>query len=175
MNTFKQLTKGYYYVNSDITEANFPWPKKVTTEGYKIINMGKSYSSQEALDRMKADGCRPATIHELITIAHEHPELFPEGKWSSLVAFGTDFTDSDGRHRVPRVRRLSDGDWEFFLGVFEYDWDGDDCLICFCDNQPSDTLAPETDVVPLTLTDETAIAYLKEKGYRITKMIEKEY
>lgn len=35
--TIEQLTaKGYYYVNRDITDTNFPVPSEVETEGYKI-------------------------------------------------------------------------------------------------------------------------------------------
>ncbi len=165
--TFKQLTKGFYYVNENIHEKNFPWPKNVSIEGYKIINMGKSYSSQEALDRMKSEGCRPATIHELAVVIHEHPELFPDGKWSSLVAFGTDFIDSVGLHRVPYVFRYSDGDWGFDLGYFESAWVVGPCLLCFCDNKPSETLALEDDVDALTL----AIQTVKDAGYVIYKVM----
>lgn len=128
---FKQLTKEFFYVNSNINEKNFPWPKEVSTEGYKVIPMNKSYSSQEALDSIKAEGCRPATIHELIVVANEHPELFPDGKWSSLVAFGTEFIDSDGDHRVPLVYRLSDGDRKFYLVHFEDVWGSGRCLLAF--------------------------------------------
>lgn len=163
-NTFKDLTKDFYYVDSDITEKNFPWPKTVSTENYKIINMGKSYSSQEALVRMQTEGCRPATIHELIVVSHENPELFPDGKWSSLVAFDTDFIDSDGRHRVPYVDRSSDGDRGFSLGVFEDDWGGVDCLLAFFDKNTIELYSGEkviVDVVSLILRIEKIEAWIQ--------------
>lgn len=160
-NTFKDLTKDFYYVNSDIIEKNFPWPKTVSTENYKIINMGKSYSSQEALVRMQTEGCRPATIHELILVATEHPDLFLDGKWSSLVTFGTDFIDSVGGHRVPYVYRYSDGGRKFDLGFFGRDWGGGYCLLCFCDSQPSESLVPKKDVVPLIFRIEKIEAWIQ--------------
>lgn len=163
--SFKGLTKRYFYVNSDITEKNFPWPKTIRTEGYKIINMGRSYSSLEALDRMKSENCRPATIHELAVIAHEHPELFPDGTWSSLVAFGTDFIDSVGRHGVPLVDRHSDGGRGFGLGLFSEAWGGGFCLLCFCDKQPSDTQTTKNDIDALTL----AIQTVKDAGYKVIR------
>ena len=68
-----------------------------------------------------------------------------------MIALGTDYTDSDGRHRVPFVRRDSDGVRRFDLGYFEGGWGSDDCLLCFCDTQLSDTSTIKNDVAPLTL------------------------
>lgn len=155
---FKQLTKEFFYVNSNINEKNFPWPKEVSTEGYKVITMNKAYSSQEALDRIKAEGCRPATIHELIVVVTEHPEIFPDTGWSSLlVAFGTVFIDSDGNHRVPFVRRFSDGDRGFDLDFFEDGWGSGFCLLCLCDHKNSETLEIKNDVDALPLPKELSI------------------
>lgn len=43
-------------------------------------------------------------------------------------------TYSDGNHRVPNVNANTDGDFKFNLGNFENDWNGDNCLLCFCDS-----------------------------------------
>ncbi len=146
-----------YYVNSDITTAHFPVPKKVETENWKIIHMDKSFTSQEALDRIKAKGCRPANIYELLLWKKDHYEKeMPKGVWSAVIAFGSQWKDAGGNHRVPRVYRLSDGVWQFYLGYFESDWDAVNCLLCFCDS-PLDT---KTLTVPKNL-DTLTLAKIK--------------
>ena len=62
------------------------------------------------------------------------PDEFPGSEWT--VSFDEKdalWEDSDGDHRVPGVYRGSGGGWGFGLGDFEGGWDGDDCLLCFCD------------------------------------------
>jgi len=137
--------KDYSYINSEITDKNFPVPEKIQTEGWKIIRMNKSFSSKEALDKIKSEGCRPANVYELITWANEHKEAeMPLGKWSAVLAFGSECEDADGCHRVPDVYRDSGGDFEFDLGYFESDWYGDDCLLCFCDDSTQAISTSET-------------------------------
>lgn len=177
--TIEQLTKkGYYYVNSSITTANFPIPETVETEGYTILRFEKSFSSQEAIDRIKAEGLRPANIHELALLKENHPELWPKGKWSSLIAFGSTWTDAGGGLGVPRVDADVGGGFGFDLDRFAGDWSSSYALVAFCDNQPSDTLplseSPQA-LNSLELTDELAISHLKKNGYKITKLIETEF
>lgn len=174
--TIEKLTKsGYYYVNADITAANFPIPETVETENYKIIKMDKSFSSKEAIERIKTEGCRPGNIYELALLKENHPELWPKGQWSSIIAFGTDFTDSGGNHRVPYVFAFSGGGFEFGLGHFEETWNAGFCLLCFCDNQSSETLAPIKELEPFGTfanaeeKQHHCIEYLKLFGYKITK------
>jgi hypothetical protein len=173
--SLKELTEsGYRYVNSDITGKNFPIPDVIETEGYRLITMEKSFSSQEALDRIKSEGLRPANIYELALLKQYHHELWPKGTWTSLLAFGSIWTDAVGHSRVPYVYAYSDGDFWFSLGGFEGDWDAGSCLLCFCDNQTSDTLPPAKELETFgtsALTDEQAIAHLKNNGYRITKEV----
>ena len=175
--SIEELTKkGYYYVNSNITSANFPFPETVETEGWKIIPLEKHASSEECLKIIKDAGCRPANIYELALLRERNPEAFATGKYH--VAFGSEWQDADGHRRVPCVDAFTDGDFEFDLGDFGVDWGSGVVLVCFCDKQPSDTLALKEDSGPLTLpaiTDEIAIAHLKSKNYRITRMEEKEY
>lgn len=120
----------YYYVNSDLNSANFPIPDKMETEGWKIITIDKFFSSQEALDKIKAEGCRPANVYELALWLESHREEMKKGTW--LLALGQLWYDG-GDHRVPCVYARSDGDFEFDLGLFEGDWSDDVCLLCFCD------------------------------------------
>lgn len=118
----------FYYVNSDITAANFP-VISTEIENWKLIRPGKRFTSQEAIDMMKAEGCRPATAYELLLWKQLHGDELKD--WEYCLAFGQTYTDSDGDHRVPRVYRGSDGDWRFYLGYFGRDWGGDYCLLCF--------------------------------------------
>jgi len=142
--SLKQLLnkKKWYHIYKNITEANFPRPKKIETKNPQIIKLEKTMTSQECLDLIKSKGCRPANIWELLEYVNTH-EL---EKDSCLIAFGSQWVDSDGYYRVPDVRRFSDGDFRFDLGNFENDWDDDPCLLVFCDSKPSE---------PLTLKDST--------------------
>lgn len=156
--------KKWYYKNSDITDANFPAPEKIETENWKLIRMDKSFSSKEAIKRIKAEGCRPANIHELALFANNHPEEFFDGKWTGVLAFGTNFKDSGGGHRVPGVLRYSDGDFEFDLGYFESDWDSGPCLLCFCDSTQALSTSENVDL-ETTLTLSRAVQICKDAGY----------
>lgn len=170
--TFKELTKDFYYVNQNINDNQFPWPKDVDITGYKVIKMEKSFSSQEAMERIQEEGCRPATIQELILVVHAHPELFPDGQRTSLIAFGTEYLDSDGHRRVPLVRRFSGGDREFDLGFFELGWGGDYCLLCFCDSKSfKPKKLKKADLDSLTL--EQAIRYNLKKENKESQTMSK--
>jgi hypothetical protein len=159
----------YYYVNRDITETNFPVPETIETEGAQIIKLDKTYNSQECLDLIKSKGLRPANIYELAIYANEHPEAWTKNKYTGKIAFGSQFTDSDGFHRVSYVRRASDGDWGFSLGDFGGDWGDDGCLLCFCDqNFDSQSLSPALETSD-SLSD--AIRIVKEAGYTIYKKV----
>lgn len=136
MKKLKQLVKEgkYNYINPLITEGNFPIPDKIQTENWKIIYMNKLFSSQEALDKMKAEGCRPANIYELATWKINHGEELKKGRW--LLAFGQT-TILDGYHEVPSVyASYTGGDFDFSLDDFEDGWDDRDCLLCFSDLEP---------------------------------------
>ena len=129
----QQLKKEkFYYVNSNLTSKNFPKPKKVATKNWKLIRMEKSFSSQEALDEIKKQGCRPANVYELLEWQKQHGDELKDYEW--CFAFGQLWASAGGYHRVPYVYRHSDGDWYFNLGCFEFDWDGDYCLLAFEEN-----------------------------------------
>lgn len=142
----KNLLKGYSYINSNINETNYPLPKSIDLTGVKIIRMGKSFSSQEALDRIKAEGCRPATIWELAAFKQENEDEL-KGKSEWYLAFGsTDFV-ADGYHRVPNVYAHSDGDFDFVLCRFGYGWDVVRCLVAFSEDKTIKLLNGEETIV----------------------------
>ena len=141
--------KNVYSKNPNITSENFPKPEKVETENWKLIKMGRSFSSQEALDKIKSEGCRPANIYELLLWAKDNQE---KSQW--VIGFGSEWKDSDGRHRVPYVDAYGGGDFHFLIGYFEKPWDVDSCLLCFCDS-------------PLT-----PLGLLNERVERLEKLVE---
>lgn len=127
----------WYYTNDNLTTKNFPIPKTIETENWKLITLDIWTSSKECLQKIKDAGCRPANAYELALWANNHREEVPKGKW--YVAFGqTCFIDGD--HRVPGVGAYSGGGFDFDLGSFEDDWDSNDVLLCFCDKE-LDTLS----------------------------------
>ncbi len=156
--------KSWYYVNDNLTTKNFPIPETIQTENWKIITMPKSsFISQEALDEIKSQGCRPANVYELATFDREQ---IPKGKY--LLALGQLWQDPDGYHRVPSVFAGSDGDFRFVLGDFVSDWGSDDVLLCFCDNPLA---LGNSEKSSNSLTLESAIQIVKEAGYQVSKII----
>lgn len=133
MKTLKRYIKDgkFYYVNSNITEENFPKPKSIRTENWKIIRMRKPVTSQEALDEIKKQGCTPANVYELLEWRETHGDELKDNEWA--LAFGSEYTGGGGYHRVPLVYRSSDGGWGFHLGDFGHDWYDGYCFVCFCD------------------------------------------
>ncbi len=160
---FDKLVKKtkWYWLNDNLTEKNFPITT-TQTENWKVIRMEKSFTSQEALDRIKAEGCRPATAFELLLFKENHSEEFKPWKW--MLAFGQTWTDAVGRRRVPGVRARGDGGFGFDLGYFEGDWNDDYCLLCLCDETfDSQTLkkSQSLDTLPLELTI-NGVVYIKK-------------
>jgi len=152
--------KDFCYVNGDLTIANFPAPEKIQTEGWKIIKLNKGVPSEEALAEIKAQGCRPANVYELVTWVNSHKEEIEKGTW--LVALGQ--TAKIDYHRVPHVYRYSGGDFRFDLGYFGNDWHDDYYLLCFCDESTQPLTTLETS--PLTL--EQMIGKVVMAGFTVT-------
>lgn len=153
-----------YYVNPDLTEANFPVPKKIETKGGVLVTIDRTMTSQEALDLIKSKGLRPANLYELL----KWKGLKDMKRSSWVVALGQTCIDADGHRRVPDVDCDSDGDFHWGLGSFGHVWSDDDAFFCFCD----ESLAPQNLSQPSSsLTLENAIKKVKEAGYRITKEI----
>lgn len=149
-----------YYVDKNLTEANFPAPKVIETENPQLIYLDENTSSEECLKMIKEKGLRPANVHELV----EYAKHAPKGK--HYVAFGSEIT-LGGFHRVPHVYAYTDGDFEFSLGYFGGGWYDYGVLLAFCDKQNSDTLTLGKELEPLSL--ETAIKICKENGLTVTK------
>jgi len=138
----------FNYVNKNITEDNFPRPDKIQTENWILIRIDHLFNSQEALDKIKKQGCRPANCWELVEWASEHKYQLKEYEY--CLAFGQLWIDSDGCHRVPFVYRGSVGVFGLCLGDFGSGWDDDYCILGVFD---SDSKTPENNSLELRLRE----------------------
>lgn len=137
--------KTTYYYNDDFTSKNFAkvTNKLVPGKSYrvKMFSILEQVESDDCLSRLKAEPGNILVGGQGITLLQEHqPDIFPTGKY--MVSFDEKsvlWKDADGDRRVPYVGRGSGGDWEFDLGCFEYSWDSDVVVLCFCDlEEPSE-------------------------------------
>lgn len=171
-----------YYQNSNLTSENFPKPKTIRTENWKVLTMPKSFSSEEALAEMKKHGCSPMNVWEMVEwVKAGHIE---KGKWYVAMDEKDNlWKDSGGDRRVPYVLADSDGGFGFGLGRFGVDWDSDDCLLCFCDKNFDTQNLNEVDSLesldsfslhPTNTEIQNAIAVCKKAGLKVYKVTEVE-
>lgn len=133
----KKLKTTYYY-NDALTSTNFA---KATnklvpgkTYGVKIFPILESVTSEDCMTFLKKQRAILGGGQGMLLANDLKGDEFPIGKYTvSFDEKAALWKDSDGLHRVPFVRRYSDGDREFVLGYFEDDWVGDGCFLCFCD------------------------------------------
>jgi len=113
----------YDWKNSDVTAEHFPISpemigKKVDISG-RLFHFDRNISSEDAIKEMDSDGCRPATLMELLALGVTHPELqrqFP------IIALGSVWRDSDDRRQVPFLD-VDDDDRGLSLYYFGSGWD----------------------------------------------------
>lgn len=106
----------FNYINSNITEENFPKIKR-EIKGYKIFHFNKYISSEDVMKEMQKEGYEPATIWELMD--------FKKWKWNEkdfVVALGSVALFDGGRH-VGYLNTDSDGR---YVGLYYYDGDWGD-------------------------------------------------
>jgi len=114
MKTLKQLTKEFNWVNSDITDANFPRINR-KHKGYKLFHFGRYISSEDAIKEIQKEGYEPASIHELFEWKYWN-------KKDTVIALGSVAKLGGGR-RVGFLRR--DGSERYAdLFYFGNDWRG---------------------------------------------------
>ena len=113
------ITAGHYYwVNSEITEENFPTPENlVLGEEPKLYHFDCGISSEKAMKLMDKDGFRPATIWDLLDFGAKNPE---EQRKYPIVALGPRTLVRSSR----RVACLGSRRFERDLGLswFDDDW-----------------------------------------------------
>lgn len=130
----------FYFYNNDINDKNFGQvshkliPGKTYLVKIWLINKGAVAKSEEILALLRSNQAYLTGAHGSAILWDQKRNELPKGKW--YVSFDEEnnlWKDADGRHRVPGIERDSDGDYRFFLGYFENDWDGYYCVIGFCD------------------------------------------
>lgn len=134
----KENKKKFYYYNDDITDNNFSKattklePNKVLT--VKVFEIKASVTSQNCMDFLKTQDAILTGAQGASLVWEQKKEELPVDK--GIVSFDEKdalWKDSLGNLRVPYVRRYSVGDFGCDLGLFEDDWGGVFCLLCFCD------------------------------------------
>lgn len=136
----KQNRKKFYYYNDDIADKNFPNPTRILKPGDKLrvrafmqVAAGTTTSKERmaflATQKAIHTGAQGASL-----VFVQKRDLLPKGKWySSFDESDRLWKDTDGDLRVPGVSAYAAGDFDFYLGYFEYDWDGGYAFLCFCD------------------------------------------
>ncbi len=88
----------YDYVNSEITDENFPTDKKGKTElEVELFDLDTRKSTDAVLALMDKAGLRPATMVELLSFGAQYPD---EQRRYPIVALGSVWTDRDGYRYV---------------------------------------------------------------------------
>ncbi len=140
----KQNRKKLYYYNDDITDTNFPNPTRVLKPGDKLrvqafqqIVDGTTTSEERmallATQKAVHVGAQGASL-----VFDQKRDQLPKGKWyASFDEKDRLWTDALGRHRVPYLNALSDGDFGFSLGDFELLWPAAHAFLCLRDVEQS--------------------------------------
>jgi len=99
--TIGQLIKvgKFGWKNDDITSKNFPSVEKgLVGVAIYLFNFDRDISSEDVIAEMNKQGCRPATLKELMELGAQYPDL-QRKNW--IVALGSTWRDSDGGVLVP--------------------------------------------------------------------------
>lgn len=97
----------FYYVNPDITEANFPRVLSLTTSSTpKELHFDRVTTTAEVLTDLENLGLRPATAHEAVQYAKDNPIA---GLSYVIVALGSVWADPNGVGLVVCLWRVDDG------------------------------------------------------------------
>lgn len=94
----------YDYVNSEITNSNFPTSAVGSQNLYvDVMAFNRRINSEEVVEELDRLGFRPATIHELLTFGAQYPDFQDD---YNLVALGSPFQDRGGELRAPYLNRI---------------------------------------------------------------------
>lgn len=102
------------YVNSDITDKNFPYVKQEKGE-FELLHFDKDISTEDALKEIDKRGFRPATIHEMLEWAKDN------WKGEAIVTFGSVWQSPYGFRYVGCLCYYDDRR-ELSLYWIGYDW-----------------------------------------------------
>lgn len=143
LDTFGKKTRKLkitYFYNEELTSKNFA---KATTKlepgktyKVKIFPILSTVTSEDCMNFLRKQKAILAGGQGLTLAQDLKADEFSEDKYTvSFDEKNALWKDSGGSHRVPRLRRHSDGGWEFNLGYFGYDLLDDYYLLCFCEKE----------------------------------------
>jgi len=124
-NLKQMIIAGHYdWVNGNITESNFPFPKSL--KGDELLVSAKLFyfdcliSSEDVIAKMDKSSYRPANLTELLALGAEQPYL---QKRFPIVALNSNFYDTFNELSVP-VLIFDKGLRKLDLRCFNHDWLG---------------------------------------------------
>lgn len=136
----REYDMAFCYFNHGITDKNYA---KATTKlepgrklKVKVFQIKERVTSEDCLAYLRSQKAILVGAQGVTLVLGQKKEELPANRWS--VSFDEKdalWKDTHGYHRVPRVRWYSDGDFRFDLGFFWSHWNGDDCLLCFCEKE----------------------------------------
>lgn len=150
-----QLTKKFDWVNSDITEENFPI-EKVRKGDYRLYHFDKPISSEDVLKEMEKEGYSPANIYELLSWRDWNNKDWVVALGSSCVL--------DGDRHVAYLYRYGS---ERYVNLYwwSYGWCGGYRFLAVRNLETKKLGTGNLD----TLTLEKAIELVKKEGYKVIK------
>ena len=130
--------KSTYSYDDELTSKNFEnaTNKLVPGKTYaiKMFPISETAHSEECLAFLVSNNAILFGAQGLTALHTDQPEIFPTGKRTvSFDEKDTLWEDADSDHGIPFVYLYLDGDWEFGLGFFEFSWNSEYVLVCFCD------------------------------------------
>lgn len=182
INSIEEVRKDYDYVYSHITDSTVPLTPETGTKEVQIVKYDKTMTTEEIIADMKENDLQPASPNALLGFAKEHFEVLEKYQW--LVAPSSVFQDEGGGRCFLRVYRYG-GRRELYLVRVGDRWGAGGDWMFLAEPLTSSTEILEP-FVPSALIDETetelesvaeheAIQLLKSRGYKITRLEEKEY
>lgn len=130
--------KESYYYDDAITDKNYSQATTKLEPGrklkVKVFQIKGRVTSLDCMAHLRSQKAALVGAQGASLVYEQKKDELPVNRWS--VSFDEKdalWVDATGYHRVPHVDRHSDGGFEFDLGRFEGNWDGDHCLLCFCD------------------------------------------
>lgn len=163
--------KTTYYFNDALTSKNFANATNKLQPGktykVKIFPIMSAISSEDCMAFLRKQNAILVGAQGMALLYNLHKDQLPKGKWSiSFDEKESLWKDSGGSRRVPVVYAHADGDFRFSLGSWDGGWYSDCALVCFCDTNLSDALAPKESTQALGNL-EKAIEIVKESGYEV--------
>jgi len=138
--------KKFYDVHNDITDKNFPSPSRILKPGDKLCVrafeqvVGGTTTSEERMAFLETQGAVYTGAQGASILWDQRHDQLPKNKWyCSFDKKERLFKDADGILRVPLIYIYFDGDFDFYLDLFEYTWNEVSLILCFSDlSEPSE-------------------------------------